>query len=167
MGISDIILKKPTRLTSDEYELMKMHTILGARIFRDPQSEFESLAAKVALTHHERWDGKGYPGHIENLSDSEIADYFHENGPTSSKKAEEIPLFGRIVAVADVYDALSSPRCYKEVWNEDRTLEEIHQNVGTHFDPEVTEAFFSRLDIIKSVGERFPEETSFNDPVKS
>lgn len=161
MGISDIILKKPTRLTNDEYELMKMHTILGARIFRDPRSEFESLAAEVALTHHERWDGKGYPGHFENMSDIEIADYFHGNGSLRSKRGKEIPLFGRIVAVADVYDALSSPRCYKEVWDEDRTLEEIHQNVGTHFDPEVTEAFFSRLDIIKSVGERFPEENNF------
>ena len=69
-----------------------------------------------------------------------------------------IPIFGRIVAVADVYDALSSPRCYKEVWNEDQTLEEIHENAGKHSDPEVTEAFFSRLDVVKSIAERFPEK---------
>lgn len=156
MGISDMILKKPTRLTENEYELMKMHTYLGAKIFNNPQSRFEEMAAMIALTHHEWWDGTGYPGHIDILSDEKMNNFDRKTGVP--RKGEEIPLFGRIVAVADVYDALSSPRCYKEVWDEDQTLEEIHRNVGKHFDPKVAEAFFSRLDVIKSIAERFPEK---------
>ena len=158
VAISDLILKKPARLTSDEYELMKMHSYLGARLFRDPRSEFEELAAEVALTHHEKWDGTGYPGHIDPMGDG-LTGSEKENGKPLPKKGEEIPIFGRIVAVADVYDALSSPRCYKEVWDEDRTLEEMHNSSGTHFDPDVIEAFFSRLDVIESVAERYPEKT--------
>jgi len=159
VAISDVILKKPTRLTHDEYELMKMHTYLGAILFKDPQSEFEGLAAEVALTHHEKWDGTGYPGHIDPMSGDSLADFERQHGNPLSKKREEIPVFGRIVAVADVYDALSSPRCYKEIWDEERTLEELKNSSGTHFDPDVVEAFFSRLDVIKSIAQRYPEET--------
>jgi len=159
VAISDVILKKPTRLTHDEYELMKMHTYLGAILFKDPQSEFEELAAEVALTHHEKWDGTGYPGHIDPMSGDSLTDFERQHGNPLTKKREEIPVFGRIVAVADVYDALSSPRCYKEIWDEERTLEEIKNSSGTHFDPDVIEAFFSRLDVIKSIAQRYPEET--------
>ena len=157
VAISDLILKKPARLTPDEYEVMKMHSYLGARLFKDPRSEFEELAAEVALTHHEKWDGTGYPGHIGPMGDDPIGRE-GANGKPLPKKGEGIPIFGRIVAVADVYDALSSPRCYKEVWDEKRTLEEMHKGSGTHFDPDVIEAFFSRLDVIESVAERYPEE---------
>jgi response regulator RpfG family c-di-GMP phosphodiesterase len=159
VAISDVILKKPTRLTRDEYELMKMHTYLGAILFKDPQSEFEELAAEVALTHHEKWDGTGYPGHIDPMPGDSLTDFERQHDNPLPKKREEIPVFGRIVAVADVYDALSSPRCYKEIWDEERTLEEIKNSSGTHFDPDVIEAFFSRLDVIKSIAQRYPEET--------
>ncbi|RLB89680.1 MAG: phosphohydrolase [Deltaproteobacteria bacterium] len=159
VAISDLILKKPEGLTHDEYELMKMHSYLGARLFRNPQSEFEQVAGEVALTHHEKWDGTGYPGHIDPMSGKHIPGFNAGNGKPLPKKGEEIPVFGRIVAVADVYDALSSPRCYKEVWDEDRTLEEMRNNSGKHFDPEVVDAFFSRLDVIKSIAERYPEAT--------
>jgi response regulator RpfG family c-di-GMP phosphodiesterase len=146
VAISDLILKKPGRLTDDEFEQMKMHTSLGAKLFKEPQSDFEELASLIALTHHEKWDGTGYPG-VEG-----------PDGKITPLKGEEIPIFGRITAIADVYDALSSSRCYKEAWEEDRVHEEMHRSSGTHFDPEVLDAFFSRIDVIKSIAERYPEE---------
>ena len=82
------------------------------------------------------------------------------SGKPAPLKGEEIPIFGRIVGVADVYDALSSRRCYKEAWAEDRVQEEMHNGRGTHFDPEIIDAFFSRMDVIKSITERYPEETT-------
>ena len=160
VAISDLILRKPSRLTHDEFELMKMHSYLGARLFKDPRSEFEELAAQIALTHHEKWDGTGYPGHIDLMTGETALGFEGPNGSTVPLKGEEIPIFGRIVAVADVYDALSSPRCYKEIWDPDRVQEEMYSNSGTHFDPEVLDAFFSRLDVIKSITQRYPEETS-------
>ncbi len=159
MGISDLILKKPARLTDDEYELMKMHAYLGAKLFQNPQSEFEELAAEVALTHHERWDGTGYPGFIDDMSGNSIENLNDHKKMVIPRKGKEIPLSGRIVALADVYDALSSQRCYKEAWEEDRVLTEIQNNSGKHFDPEVTDAFFARLDVIKSLAERFPDKS--------
>jgi len=160
VGISDLILKKPARLTPDEFELIKMHTFLGARLFKEPQSEFEELASLIALTHHEKWDGTGYPGLIDPMTGESIPGLEGSNGKPKPLKGEEIPIFGRIAAVADVYDALSSRRCYKEAWEEDRVQEEMHNSRGTHFDPEVIDAFFSRMDVIKSIAERYPEETT-------
>jgi HD-GYP domain-containing protein (c-di-GMP phosphodiesterase class II) len=81
------------------------------------------------------------------------------NGEPRPKRAEEIPLFGRIVAVADVYDALSSRRSYKEPWDEGRILEEMHHLSGKHFDPEIIEAFFSCLDVLRALAKRYPDET--------
>ena len=168
VAISDLILKKPGRLTHDEFERIKMHTFLGARLFKEPQSEFEELASLIALTHHERWDGTGYPGLIDPMTGTSIPGLEGPNGKPAPLKGEEIPLFGRIVAVADVYDALSSKRCYKEAWEEDRVQEEMHNCRGTHFDPEVIDAFFSRMDVIKSIAERYPEKTTtINTHVKS
>ena len=160
VAISDLILKKPARLTYDEFELMKMHTFLGARLFKDPRSEFEELASLIALTHHEKWEGTGYPGLINPMNGKSIPDLEGSNGKPAPLKGEEIPIFGRIVAVADVYDALSSRRCYKEAWEEDRVQEEMHNGRGTHFDPEVIDAFFSRMDVIKSIAKKYPEETT-------
>jgi HD-GYP domain-containing protein (c-di-GMP phosphodiesterase class II) len=158
VAISDLILKKPARLTMDEFEIMKSHTYLGARLFNDVQSDFEEVAATVALNHHEKWDGTGYPGHIDPFSEIPLLGYGKPKGLARPKKGEEIPLYGRIVAVADVYDALCSSRSYKEAWDETRTLEEIHQSSGKHFDPEVVEAFFNCLDVLKSIGKRYPDK---------
>jgi len=139
VAISDLILKKPARLTMDEFEIMKTHTYLGARLFKDMQSDFDEVALEVALNHHEKWDGTGYPGHIDPVS--------------------ELPMEGIIgLAVADVYDALCSRRAYKQPWDEDRVMEEMHSSSGNHFDPEVTEAFFSCIDILKSIANRYPDE---------
>jgi len=159
VAISDLILKKPARLTHDEFELMKMHTYLGAKLFKDPRSKFEELAAQIALTHHEKWDGTGYPGHVDLITETSLPGFEGLDGNPIPLTGDEIPIFGRIVAVADVYDALSSRRCYKDIWDEGRVLEEIHNGSGTHFDPEIIKAFFSRMDVIKSIAKRYPENT--------
>ena len=160
VAISDLILKKPARLTVDEYDVMKGHTFIGARLFRDIQSAFDEIAVEVALNHHEKWDGTGYPGHIDPISEKPLPGFEGEEGQPRPKRGEEIPLFGRIVALADVYDALCSRRSYKEPWEENQILDEIHKSSGTHFDPEVTNAFFSCFDVIKSIATRYPEEES-------
>jgi response regulator RpfG family c-di-GMP phosphodiesterase len=158
VAISDLILKKKDRLTPDEFGIMKSHTFLGARLFRDMRSDFDEVAAQVALNHHEKWDGTGYPGHIDPYTEKPLQGRRGPNGDPLPKRAEEIPLFGRIVAVADVYDALSSRRSYKEPWDEGRILEEMHQLSGKHFDPEIVEAFFSCLDVLRALAKRYPDE---------
>ncbi|TAN44500.1 MAG: GAF domain-containing protein [Nitrospirae bacterium] len=157
VGIPDAILKKPARLDPDEYEIMKNHTILGARMFSDIYSEFDESSSIVALNHHERWDGKGYPGHINPFTGSTVPGYETESGKPRGKKEEEIPVFGRIVAVADVYDALSSKRVYKEKWDESEVLETLTKERGKQFDAEMIDAFLSVLDIIKNISERYPD----------
>ncbi|MFO7785856.1 MAG: HD domain-containing phosphohydrolase [Thermodesulfobacteriota bacterium] len=158
VAISDLILKKPARLNMDEYEIMKSHTYLGARLFRDINSDFDEVAAQVALTHHEKWDGTGYPGHMNPFTEKALDGFVTSAGLPRPKRGEEIPLFGRIVAVTDVYDALCSRRSYKEPWDEGRILEEMRRSSGTHFDPQVVEAFFSCLDVLKSIAKRYPDE---------
>jgi HD-GYP domain-containing protein (c-di-GMP phosphodiesterase class II) len=157
VAISDLILKKPARLTLDEFEIMKSHTFLGARLFKDIQSDFEEVAASVALNHHEKWDGTGYPGHLDLMSEQPLPGFEGPEGAPRPKRREEIPLYGRIVAVADVYDALCSRRSYKEPWDEARILEEVRRSSGSHFDPEVVSAFFSCLDVLKSISKRYPD----------
>lgn len=158
VAISDLILKKPARLNIDEFEIMKSHTYLGARLFKEINSDFDEVAAQVAFTHHEKWDGTGYPGHINPYTEEPLSGFVTPAGLPRPKLGEEIPVFGRIVAVADVYDALCSRRSYKEPWDETRILEEMRRSSGTHFDPEVTDAFFGCLDIIKSIAKRYPDE---------
>jgi len=155
VAISDLILKKPASLTKEEFEIMKSHTYLGARLFRDMRSDFEEAAATVTLNHHERWDGTGYPGHLDPFSEETLPDSGVHPRP---KKGEEIPLYGRIVAVADVYDALCSRRSYKEPWDEGRIVDEMGRLSGSHFDPEVIVAFFSCIDALKSIAHRYPDE---------
>jgi len=157
VAISDLILKKPDRLSQNEFETMKSHTYIGAQLFNDIHSDFEEAAAEVALNHHERWDGTGYPGHIDPFTGMPLAGHQGSDGRALSKREHEIPLFGRIVAVADVYDALCSRRSYKEPWNEDRILTEMDSLSGTHFDPELVRAFFSCLDVLKSIAKRYPD----------
>lgn len=158
VAISDLILKKPARLTMDEFEIMKSHTYLGARLFKDMQSDFDEVALEVALNHHEKWDGSGYPGYSGEISDIPSEGFVGEDNQFLPKKGEEIPLFGRIVAVADVYDALCSRRVYKLPWSEDRIKEEMEKSSGTHFDPDIVAAFFSCYDMLKSIAKRYPDE---------
>jgi HD-GYP domain-containing protein (c-di-GMP phosphodiesterase class II) len=162
VAISDIILKKPAKLNNNEFEIIKQHTILGARLFSGWESDFDEAAWQVTLNHHERWDGEGYPGHVDYLSGKPLPGYNLADGSARGKKQEEIPIFGRIVALADVFDALTSERAYKEAWNESDVLETIQSNSGKHFDPELVEIFFSQLDIIKSIQSRYDDD---NDDV--
>ncbi len=156
VAISDAILKKPGRLDDGEREAMKLHTIMGARLFSDRYSEFDEAAAVVALNHHEKWDGTGYPGHV-NISDGRVLPGCeNSDGTPRPKKGEEIPVFGRLVALADVYDALGSRRVYKERWDEAQILEELNAGSGTFFDPEIIESFFSCIETIRSLSERYP-----------
>ena len=153
VAISDIILKKPAKFTPEEYVVMQTHTISGARLFDDPQSDFDTIAAEVALTHHENWDGTGYPGWVDP-STGEVLRKDAE-GRTVRRKGEEIPIWGRIVAIADVYDALMCRRVYKEAWDEDAVLNELRTLSGTKFDPELIEAFFEVYPRIREIRERY------------
>jgi putative two-component system response regulator len=147
IGVPDDILLKPGRLTPEEYERMQKHTLfgrkiveqmsereweklrqhvqIGCRILDAPRSPLLTMASRIALTHHERWDGSGYPLGLAG---------------------EDIPIEGRITAVADVFDALSSVRPYKPSYPIDKCFSILRSESGTHFDPKVIEAFFSRRD---------------------
>jgi putative two-component system response regulator len=120
IGVSDLILLKPGKLTLEEFEVIKTHTELGAAILSSGNSNLMKAAETIALTHHERWDGTGYPRAL---------------------RAGEIPLFGRVVAVADVFDALTHARPYKRPWPAQAALGEIEQQSGKQFDPAVVEVF--------------------------
>jgi HD-GYP domain-containing protein (c-di-GMP phosphodiesterase class II) len=158
VAISDVIMKKPGRFTPEEYTIMKQHTVLGAQLFAELYSDVDEAAYAVALNHHERWDGNGYPGHVDRRSGMPLPDKLTMDGAPLGKKGEEIPLFGRIVAIADVYDALGSQRCYKEAWNEEQVLETLRNESGKQFDPEVVEAFFDSLDTIRHITSLYPHE---------
>jgi HD-GYP domain-containing protein (c-di-GMP phosphodiesterase class II) len=155
VAISDIILKKPGRFTPEEYLVMQHHTIYGAALFDDPQSPMDLIAREIALTHHENWDGTGYPGWIDPIS-HELIKADAEGNPLG-RKGEEIPLAGRIVAIADVFDALCSKRVYKEPWTEDQVVAEIRHLSGTKFDPELVDVFFEILPNIKQIQSLYPE----------
>ncbi len=158
VAISDDILKKPESLTADEFEIMKLHTVHGARLFSNVQSDYDEVAADIALNHHERWDGNGYPGHVDSVNGKPLPGYECRDGSRQhGKKGTEISIFGRIVALADVYDALCSKRSYKEPWDEPRSIQTIRNGAGTHFDPELVEIFLNKLPCIRAIQKRHPE----------
>lgn len=125
IGIPDTILLKPGRLTPSERQIVETHTTIGAEILKDPQNELIRTAHDVALSHHERWDGGGYPNKLAG---------------------ESIPICARIVGLADVFDALVTRRCYKEPFALRPALNIIRDQSSGHFDPAVTKAFFDVLD---------------------
>jgi len=164
VAISDTILKKPARLTPEEFAVMQGHTLYGAALFNDPHSPTDIVVGEIAFTHHENWDGTGYPGWIDPITNQPVIDpvtnepvRVDKNGKPGGKKGEEIPLAGRIVAIADVYDALCSKRVYKEPWGETETLEEMRRMSGTKFDPELVDIFFEVLPNIKQTQKQFTE----------
>ncbi|MCA9790375.1 MAG: two-component system response regulator [Candidatus Eremiobacteraeota bacterium] len=136
IGIPDSILLKPGKLTNDEWELMKTHAAIGADLLSGSSSPVLQMAETIARTHHEKWNGQGYPKGLEGTA---------------------IPLEGRIVAIADVFDALVSERPYKKAWAVDDALEEIRRCSGSHFDPEVVDAFFRALPDILAIREAFAD----------
>jgi HD-GYP domain-containing protein (c-di-GMP phosphodiesterase class II) len=134
IGIADAILKKPGKLTSEEFDMMKQHTVIGGAILSNSGSEVLQMAHNIALSHHEKFDGKGYPNGLAG---------------------DAIPLEGRIVAVADVFDAVMSKRCYKEAFSLDDSIAILTSGAGKHFDPLVVEAFMGVKDRILQIREHY------------
>ncbi|MDH5459037.1 MAG: response regulator [Nitrospinota bacterium] len=132
IGIPDSILQKPEKLDASEWEIMKTHAEIGGQILSDSDSDLMRMAESIALTHHEKWDGSGYPRGL---------------------KGEEIPLEGRIVAICDVFDALTSKRPYKEEWSVEMAIQELKDNSGIHFDPTLVNKFIEILPHVLRVKE--------------
>lgn len=122
IGIPDQILLKPGKFTPDEFEIMKRHAEIGAKIIGPQESEVLRMAREIALTHHEKWNGQGYPHGL---------------------KGEEIPLLGRVTALADVFDALTTERPYKNAWSMEEALSYIEREAGAHFDPRLAKLFIA------------------------
>lgn len=150
VGISDTILKKPGRLTNEEFDIMKWHTVYGARLFQNATSGLDRMCYEISLGHHEKWDAPGYPGRVESILSEEA-----KMGPPIN--GEKIPLTARIVALADVYDALCSRRSYKEPWPEERVLQELKDCAGSHFDPDVVEAFLQIHEVILAIRAKYAD----------
>lgn len=140
VGVSDLVLKKNGKLTDEEYAVMKGHTRLGSALF-NADSGLDALAHEISLHHHQKWDGSGYPA----LDDG------------ARLSGEGIPLSARIAAIADVFDALVSPRSYKEPWTFEQAEAILHKDAGTHFDPELVTFFSSIMDTVRLVYARFPD----------
>ena len=137
VGTPDLILLKPGRLSPSEFEIMKQHASHGAEILADSISPILQKAAEIAATHHEKFDGSGYPRGL---------------------KGEEIPLYGRIVAVADVFDALTSARPYKPAWSLDDARKLLEDNAGKHFDPACVAAFLRSWEEVLGIHEALADE---------
>ena len=137
IGIPDEILLKPGSFDELQWERMKQHTVIGHNILSNSESRYMKMGAVIALNHHEKFDGSGYP---------------------SGLAGEEIPLVARIVAVADVFDALMSNRPYKKAWPLDKALQLLREESGSHFDPQCVDAFFARIDNILAIREELKDE---------
>ena len=137
IGIPDRILLKAGKLDPDEWQIMKSHTTMGGEILSGGTSVLMKISQTIAMTHHEKWDGSGYP---------------------EGSKEDEIPLEGRIVAVADVLDALTSIRPYKKAWSMEKALAQIEEQSGKHFDPKVVEALKNIIPDILAIESRFVDQ---------
>lgn len=139
IGIPDHILLKPGKLTDEEFSIMKTHTTIGAEVLANNQIKLMDMAKSIALTHHEKWDGSGYPnGH----------------------KEQKISILGRIVAVCDVFDALTSERPYKKAWSVEDSVKEINKLSGSHFDPQLVPIFNNILPEILEIKARYSDENA-------
>ena len=132
VGTSEMILLKPGKLTYEEFEIMKQHAVNGFNLLKNTSSKYLKAGSIVALSHHERFNGNGYP---------------------SGQKGGQIPIQGRIVAIADTFDALLSKRSYKEPWSFEDAVEYIIQEKGKHFDPQIVDVFIAKLKEIKKICE--------------
>ena len=137
IGIPDFIMAKPAKLDPMEWEIMKQHTVIGAKILKASDTDFVRLGETIAQSHHEKWDGSGYPNSLKGI---------------------EIPIAGRITAIADVFDALTSKRPYKEPLSVEKSLAIIREGRGSHFDPDVVDAFFAIQDEILTIKKQYDED---------
>ncbi|WP_440876593.1 HD-GYP domain-containing protein [Thalassotalea sp. PLHSN55] len=136
IGIPDSVLLKPGKLDPDEWEIMKKHSEYGAKIIGEHSFPLFQMAQELALYHHEKWDGSGYPYGLKDT---------------------DIPLTARIVAVADVFDALTSERPYKKAWSEEKALDLLKSESGKHFDPNIVEKFLNCIDKVREVQAKYKE----------
>ncbi len=136
IGIEDMILKKPGKLTDEEFTRMKEHPMIGYELLFDPDDDLLIMAASIAKEHHEKWNGKGYPHGL---------------------KGEEISLYARITAIADVFDALTSERPYKRAWSVDEALDLLKKERGEHFDPVLVDIFLDRIDEVLEIYEQLKD----------
>ncbi|AOY58787.1 MULTISPECIES: HD-GYP domain-containing protein [Desulfococcus] len=143
IGIPDRILLKPGKLDAEEWDIMKQHTVIGGKILQGADNDFLKMGEKIALSHHEKWDGSGYPNGLEK---------------------DEIPMEGRIVAVVDVFDALTSKRPYKDPFPTEKSFEIIEEGRGGHFDPDVVDAFFDIRNEILDIKARYRNEEAMSMP---
>lgn len=137
VGVPDHVLLKPGRLDFEEFEIMKRHSLMGYDILNGSHSTMLQAAAQIALGHHEKYDGSGYPYGV---------------------KGEDIPIFARICAVADVFDALTSERPYKKAWEDEKAIALLKDGKGSHFDPACVDAFFKDWDAVQEIRNRFKDE---------
>ncbi len=142
IGIPDGILQKPASLDVKEWAVMRQHTLIGSRILADSSSDILQAGQIIALSHHEWWDGTGYPNGLAG---------------------ESIPLWARICAVADVFDAVTSRRPYKPAFTNEAAFEILHQGRGTHFDPRVVDTFFGRLEDVLAIQTQCHDDTVITD----
>lgn len=138
VGIPDNILLKPGRLNDEEFEIMKQHATIGYSILKETKSKYLQTGALIALSHHEKYNGEGYPNNL---------------------KGEDIPIEGRIVAIADVFDALVSTRPYKKAWSFDEAIKFLKEQSGTQFDPKLVNIFINNIDKIKEIFYELQEES--------
>lgn len=136
VGIPDSILNKPGKLSEEEWEIMKKHCVIGYDILKSSQREILQAGAIVALEHHEKWDGSGYPRGL---------------------KGKDIHIFGRITAIADVFDALGSDRCYKKAWEDEKIFSLFKEERGKHFDPELIDIFFKNIDKFLEIRDKYKD----------
>ncbi|MAC83335.1 MAG: two-component system response regulator [Arcobacter sp.] len=136
VGIEDKILLKPGRLDENEFEIMKTHALIGYEILKDSKSDYLKAGATIALHHHEKFDGSGYP---------------------KGSKADDIHIYGRIVAIADVFDALTSHRPYKKAWDFEKALEFLQEESSKHFDPDLVDLFVKNIEEVSKIYNSFIE----------
>ena len=137
VGVPDSVLNKPGKLDAEEWEVMKTHAQLGHDILQGSGNRLLDIAAEIAVSHHEKWNGSGYPKGLSGV---------------------DIPIVGRIVALADVFDAIGSWRCYKEPWPLDDILELLKKERAEHFDPTLIDLFFDNLDQFLAIRDQYRDE---------
>ncbi|MFA6741143.1 MAG: HD domain-containing phosphohydrolase [Arcobacteraceae bacterium] len=136
VGVPDSILNKPGKLTPEEWEIMREHSMNGYNILKNSKREILKAAAIVARDHHEKWDGSGYPQKL---------------------KDKEIHIYGRITAVADVFDALGSDRCYKKAWRDEDIFKLLLEEKGKQFEPKLINLFFENIDKFKEIRDKYKD----------
>ncbi|MDR1872946.1 MAG: HD domain-containing protein [Deltaproteobacteria bacterium] len=154
------LLTKPARLDQSERAIMEGHVLGGGRMYATPFTPLDELTLKVIMDHHERWDGQGYPGWVDIATGKPLPDKTGPDGRIIGKQGEEISIYGRVVAVADVYDALSSRKVYKEAFDQVLAIQIMEQESGHHFDPEVIEAFSAVKSVLNKIKNQYPDPPS-------